>query len=113
MKKDWLLIGTILATALLIWVAFSILSPEAEAVVITADSGEVLRCSISEDRVLDLPHHTVTIENKSVRVTHSDCTGQDCVRTPPVSRGGQAIVCLPYRLSVRIVSGNAPDSVTY
>ena len=113
MKKDWILIGAILGVALLIWGAFAVFSPKAETLVITADGETVSRCLLTEDRTLTLPHHTVTIQDGTVQVTHSDCTGQDCVKTPPISRGGQAIVCLPYRLSVRIVSGNAPDSVTY
>ncbi len=113
MKKDWILIGAVLFSALLLWIGFSRFAPGAGDVVISAEGKEILRCSLTKDQVLTLPHHGVKIENQSVRVIRSDCGGQDCVKTPPVSRGGQAIVCLPYRLSIRIVSGNALDSITY
>lgn len=36
----------------------------------------------------------------SVRVSGSDCPGQDCVHTGAISRAGQSIVCLPAQVVV-------------
>lgn len=36
----------------------------------------------------------------SVRVSDSDCPGQDCVHTGAISRTGQSIVCLPAQVVV-------------
>lgn len=36
----------------------------------------------------------------SVRVSDSDCPGQDCVHTGAISRAGQSIVCLPAQVVV-------------
>ena len=44
----------------------------------------------------------------SVRVSDSDCPGQDCVHTGPISRAGQSIVCLPAQVVISLV-GAASD----
>lgn len=40
----------------------------------------------------------------SVRVSDSDCPGQDCVRTGSISRAGQSIVCLPAQVVISLES---------
>ena len=40
----------------------------------------------------------------SVRVSDSDCPGQDCVHTGAITRAGQSIVCLPAQVVVSLVS---------
>ena len=44
----------------------------------------------------------------SVRVSDSDCPGQDCVHTGAISRAGQSIVCLPAQVVISLV-GAASD----
>ena len=44
----------------------------------------------------------------SVRVSDSDCPGQDCVHTWAISRAGQSIVCLPAQVVISLV-GAASD----
>ena len=44
----------------------------------------------------------------SVRVSDSDCPGQDCVHTGAIARAGQSIVCLPAQV-VNSLVGAASD----
>ena len=46
----------------------------------------------------------------SVRVSDSDCPGQDCVHTGRISRAGQSIVCLPAQVAVQLVGAATPDA---
>lgn len=46
---------------------------------------------------------TVEADVGRVRIAHSDCPSQDCVRTGWVSRPGGQIVCLPNRLIISVV----------
>ena len=57
---------------------------------------------------------TIEAEPGRIRVSHSDCPSQDCVRTGWVSRSGGQIVCLPNRLIITIIGSDAPqaDAVT-
>ena len=58
-----------------------------------------------------VPGFTVTVENGAVRVSASDCAGQDCVRHRPVSRKGESIVCLPREIVIRITGEPETDFV--
>ena len=52
---------------------------------------------------------TLELQPGRVRVAHSDCPGQDCVRTGWVSSAGGQLVCLPNRLIVSLIGGSGPD----
>ena len=92
MKKDWILIGAILVFALLLRGVFGLARPVGEPVEITLDGAVVGRYPMAEDQIVSLPHHTVKIGNGQAQIVSSDCTGQDCVKTPAVSKSGQAVL---------------------
>ena len=58
-------------------------------------------------------HLTVTLNKAGVRVSESDCPGQDCVHTGTITRAGQSIVCLPEQVVVQLSGGGTggPDAV--
>ena len=62
--------------------------------------------SFREDRVIPVLSNghslTVVIENGAVSVTESDCPDGVCVNSGTISRTGQAIVCVPAEVMVRI-----------
>lgn len=54
---------------------------------------------------LELPeneHSTVEFKDGMVRVQEADCPDKVCVRTGWVSKPGEMIVCLPYRIIIKI-----------
>jgi hypothetical protein len=60
---------------------------------------------------LELPdgeHSTVEFKDGRVRIQQADCPDKVCVRTGWISKPGEVIVCLPYRIVVKI-SGERQD----
>ena len=53
----------------------------------------------------------IILTDKEVWVEESDCPTQDCVHTGHISRSGQSIVCLPARVTVRLVGGTGEADV--
>lgn len=53
----------------------------------------------------------IILTDKEVWVEGSDCPTQDCVHTGHISRSGQSIVCLPARVTVRLVGGTGEPDV--
>jgi len=53
----------------------------------------------------------IILTDKEVWVEESDCPTQDCVHTGHISRRGQSIVCLPARVTVRLVGGTGEPDV--
>lgn len=46
-----------------------------------------------------------------VQVSWADCPTQDCVRTGPIFRSGQSVICLPARIIVRLEGAAAEGAV--
>ncbi len=52
--------------------------------------------------------NVIEIEGEQVRFARSNCPDQVCVRTGTLTRAGQMAVCLPTRVTVRILGADAP-----
>jgi hypothetical protein len=70
-----------------------------------------LRAGYREElRLGGLVHFNLIVaENGRVRVADADCPDQVCVRTGWVSLAPQQIVCLPYRVVIKIVAAKQAD----
>jgi hypothetical protein len=53
---------------------------------------------------------TLRVENDGIRVLHSLCPNQVCVRQGAMRRAGEMLVCVPNRLVVLIRGNSAPPS---
>lgn len=65
----------------------------------------------NKDIELELPgdaHSLVEFKDGMVRVREANCPDQVCVRTGWISKPGEIIVCLPYRIIIKI-SGEKQD----
>lgn len=72
--------------------------PQAEGVSVGVEGESVLTVEIvttSGRNVL-----SVDFSKREVRVTDADCTGRDCVYSPPVRDNNGVIYCAPHRLRV-------------
>jgi hypothetical protein len=63
-----------------------------------------------ELRLGDREHYNLIMaENGRIRVAEADCPDQICVRTGWISVAPQQIVCLPYRVVIKLESSTPPD----
>jgi len=115
---DFAVTALILSAAALVFLFFA---PGKETDTLTAvvrvDGGELRRIVLSDIpesetlRIrLEKPAGMVLEARRGgVRVAHSDCPDQVCVRTGWITRPGQSAVCLPYRVAVRLEGGQRDD----
>lgn len=110
-RADVVLILVVLLCSLLWLAAYRFWQPDTLQVVVEKDGNVVFS---REMRALTEPV-TLTVEGTSVRVyidsegaciLSSDCHDQVCVRAGKLCRAGDAAVCLPNRVSVRITGGS-------
>lgn len=62
--------------------------------------------SLETDQTFDLSGdyvNTVTVENGKIAIVSSTCPGSDCVHSGWAHRAGQAIICLPNRVEIRLI----------
>lgn len=106
-RADWILALAIVVLALLVGPAVRGASAAAPAstVTITGPSGtsEVALAKDAELRVEGLDGEVVVvIEHGAARIEDSSCPDHVCIRTGAISGSGEAIVCIPNGVVVRI-----------
>ena len=74
----------------------------------------VRELSLDTDQTFDLSGdyvNTVTVEDGKIAITSSTCPGSDCVHSGWAHRAGQAIICLPNRVEVRLTGTTGSGDV--
>lgn len=103
-KHDAILIGGLLALALVLFGLFFLLRQDGDTVIVRVDGVEVARYRLSQDGeyVLNGGSNTLKIENGGVRLIDANCPDLLCVRQGVIRYAGQTITCLPNRLTVTV-----------
>ncbi|WP_409969984.1 NusG domain II-containing protein [Bengtsoniella intestinalis] len=102
-----------LAVGIFFWQTAAAGTGDLEAVIaINGQTVETIALSSLHDptqRTYTSLGYTLELELSStaVTMTHADCPDQDCVHTGTITQAGQSIVCLPARLSVRLLGTGA------
>lgn len=119
-KNDWILIILVAAVAGIFLVAL-LLRPEqaVRRVEISVDGELYGRYDLKEDQEISINEtNKVEISGGTVRMTWAKCPDQICVHHKEISRDGESIICLPNKIVVSIIVGDAktedesPDAVS-
>ena len=115
-RYDMMLAAGLLLTALVLLLLplLRLNQPPAAAVVELRQQGRLLGSyPLDEDREIPVSQgghdNLVVIASGQVYMAQADCANQHCVKHRPISRLHQTIVCLPARLVVIIVQGEAAE----
>lgn len=107
-KQDLIFIAFSLFLAVLLLFFFN--SSQSTGIAVVEQNGsEISRFDLSRQtkkEIIDLGgnHHIkLLLEPNTISFLHSDCRDQICVRTGKLTKPGQAAVCLPAKISVRII----------
>ena len=118
-RRDWILIGAILALAAVLAAVFYFqkrLAPEEGTAVVTVTiDGELYGAyALSEDREVDIDtrygHNHLSIRDGSAQVAEADCPDGLCMYQGRISQNGEMNVCLPHLLIVEVISGDGEAS---
>lgn len=115
-KRDFLLIGSVLAAALLCWLiprGLGIFAgEEASQVRITVAGEEYGTYSLSEDQRIEINDTNVCeIRDGEVHMTEADCPDQLCIHQGSIHIQGETIVCLPNRVTVEITGNDTEEQL--
>ncbi len=102
-RADILLIGAILLAGFLIGGALFLFVPDGKVAVVTMDDREVARLPLdTQTEVTVADGYTVVVEHNKAYMKTAPCPDRICVHTPPISRVGEAIVCLPGNVVITV-----------
>ena len=110
-KREIILTIAVVATALVIWLFFTLFygkteHPKVEIVV----GGKVTQTyDLYVDQTVEIKgefgnSNTLVIKDKSCYMSCANCPDQVCVLLGKISKNGESIICLPHELVVRISS---------
>lgn len=113
-----MLIAATAAAALLLAAALWLHAGGGPAVaVVSGAQGEIVRVRLDgENEGRDLPvseHVTLRVEPGRICFTQSDCPDGLCVKSGWLSRPGETAVCLPERITIRVIGEGDMDEVAY
>lgn len=102
------------------WAGATAMTSEDLYVRISVDGQELNRLPLSEQTTYEVPlargYVKVAVSEGKASVAQADCPDQICVSTGAISRPGQAVICVPYRVVVEVIGGKAwadVDAVTW
>lgn len=116
-RRDWMLIGCLLAAAGLFWLLFSRKSGEDLAYVAAkVDGTEIARWPVDTDKEADVDteygHNRIRIQGRTVVMMEADCPDGYCKEQNAIGAEGGSIICLPHHLVIEMVKENG-ETNTY
>lgn len=113
-KGDIAVAGLILLLAGASLLPFVLQNSQKTYCIITRDDAIIEQVELTEQtsQTIEIQgsySNTVRIEGGEVWVSHSTCPNQLCVHSGSISRSGQAIVCLPNQVLIRIASSEEQE----
>ena len=112
-KRDFILIGSILAVILIAFAVVTLTKKDGAYVVVKVDGKEVATYSLSEDGEYELNGGTniLRIEDGKAYLTDANCPDHLCVNQGKIDQTGETITCLPNRLTVTVVGAGDDTDV--
>lgn len=103
-KRDIILIASILAVAIALFLIVELTKEEGAGVVVKVDGVEVAEYSLSKNGTYPLNGGTniLVIEDGRAYLSDANCPDKLCVHQGKISRTGEVITCLPNKLTVTV-----------
>lgn len=110
-KKDFILIGIIIAISLVLFLCVSLTQKEGACVVVKIDGNDVATYPLDKDATYTLNGGTniLTIKDGFAYLTDANCPDHLCVKQGKISKTGQVITCLPNKLTVTVYGAEKLD----
>lgn len=107
-------VAVVLISVLGYFLTGAALAGEHKKVVIESEGKVFAEYPMTENKVVDVKgHNKVEITPDYVRVIFADCPEQTDVKQGKISSPGSIIVCLPNKMTVRIVGETEIDAISY
>ncbi len=108
---DWILIGGLLVVVLTAFLIVRLDADNGQWAEVTVDGRVVATLPLDTDTTLVIDgiggKNAVVVAHGKVAVSMADCPDKVCVRHRAISRTGESILCLPHKVAVTIIGGEA------
>ena len=117
-KGDVIICIAVLLAGLSFWILGKFYFVPQRRAAVELDGRIIMEIDLLEDGEYDLSvygvHNILTVSDREIYMSYADCNNQVCVHHAPISKQGEAIICLPHKLVVYILSGEeGVDATAY
>lgn len=110
-KKEILLIGSVLAAALLLWAGMSIFRKPQNTIRITVDGKEYGVYSLSDNQTISINDTNVCeIRDGKAKMISATCPDHLCLEQKPVDASGGSVICLPNKVVIEGENSEGADA---
>ena len=113
-KNDILLLAVILAAAALLWLGLRFFQTEGAVARVTIDGTEVGSYPLNQGREVSIGdeshYNLLVIEDGAAYIRDASCPDKLCIRQGKASFDGQSLICLPNKVVVEVLGGEAGES---
>ena len=109
---DFFVVACVILLAAIIWTAPLLRNGKHGAsVTVECDGALVGTYRLDTDNEVDADGCRIKIEDGKVYVAGSDCPDKVCIKTGKISKQGEAIICVPNRVSIKISGNGEIDAI--
>ena len=110
--RDIILVAAVVIIAAVLLIVFNINKSDGAFFEITVNGVIYGKYSLFTNQVIDVEGLCeVCAENGEVFMKSSTCRGGDCVKSKPIKKSGQTIICLPNGVVIRVLGSGEADAV--
>lgn len=110
-KNDIYLIVFLLFLSLIVYFTNHLLSQKGKIAVIYLNNKQYAALPLDEDKTININNtNTVCVKDGKVFMEQANCPDQICVHQKPLDSSERDIVCLPNKITVKIIK-NSEDSL--
>ena len=114
-RNDIILAAVLLLVSVAGFLLYKTLQPKGAYAVVRVDNAVVATFPLSEDTEYEIAgvggKNTLVIKGGKADIVFAECPDGICADHAPVSKVGDAIVCLPHKVVVTVASGNKSDEI--
>ena len=104
-KADLILVLSLVFISLAALILALTMKTEGDSVEVEIDGRLVATYSLAVDGEYEIGDGNVlTVKGGEAYMSYADCPDKTCVRSHAISKNNESIICLPNRVSVRVVS---------
>lgn len=111
-KREFIYLLAVLALAGTAWFFMSA-AGSGQTAIVECRGIEIDRIPLGERLAKTYDGVTIVFEKSGVWVEKAPCPDKLCMRTGKITKAGEAAVCLPAGVSVRLTGGEGYDALTY
>lgn len=105
-KNDFILIGIIVAIALVCFGVFQVMKKDGASVTVTVDGKQYGTYSLLKDDIVEIKSdygtNQLVIKDHIAKMEDASCPDKLCIHQHAIDKTGQTIVCLPNKVVVTV-----------